>query len=110
MHAVSGEPENTSMVADATAIATVLGGLADADRVQVLLALEAFGELSLNLLSDVVDQAPTTTLDHLTWLRLNRLVAIEQEGARVFYRLLDADLVRALLRVTASQTAGDRSA
>lgn len=99
MHADSSDVEARSERSRAQAISTVLAGMAEPARVEVLLALLEYGDLSLNLLSDITDQAPTTALDHLTWLRLNRLVTIEQEGARVFYRLADPATVAAIRRL-----------
>lgn len=64
----------------------VFAMLADATRVRIILALRD-GELSVNLLADIVDKTPAAVSQHLAKLRLARIVATRQEGTRVFYRL-----------------------
>lgn len=61
--------------------------LADATRVRIVLALRDAGELSVNLLADIVDKSPAAVSQHLAKLRLARIVATRQDGQRVFYRL-----------------------
>lgn len=65
----------------------VFSMLADATRIRIILALRDHGELSVNLLADLVDKAPTAVSQHLAKLRLARIVATRHEGTRVFYRL-----------------------
>lgn len=59
--------------------------LADATRVRTVLALKN-GDLSVNTLADLVGKSPPAVLQHLTKLRLARIVVARQEGNRVFYR------------------------
>lgn len=71
--------------------------LADATRVRIVLALKEMGEMSVNHLADVVDKSPASTSQHLAKMRLGRMVAVRQDGTRMFYRLADehaSDLVR----------------
>lgn len=65
----------------------VFSMLADATRIRIILALRDHGELSVNLLADIVDKAPPAVSQHLAKLRLARIVATRHEGTRVFYRL-----------------------
>lgn len=65
----------------------VFAMLADATRVRIILALKDAGELSVNLLADILDKQPAAVSQHLAKLRLARIVATRQEGQRVFYRL-----------------------
>ncbi|MBN8424366.1 helix-turn-helix transcriptional regulator [Microbacterium esteraromaticum] len=65
----------------------VFSMLADATRIRIILALRDHGELSVNLLADIVDKAPPSVSQHLAKLRLARIVATRQEGTKVFYRL-----------------------
>ena len=65
----------------------VFSMLADATRIRIILALRDHGELSVNLLADVVDKAPPAVSQHLAQLRLARIVATRHEGTKVFYRL-----------------------
>ncbi|SDT46104.1 ArsR/SmtB family transcription factor [Microlunatus soli] len=67
----------------------VFGMLADATRVRIILALREHGELSVNLLADLVDKAPPAVSQHLAKLRLARIVTTRQDGTRVFYQLAD---------------------
>jgi DNA-binding transcriptional ArsR family regulator len=65
----------------------VFSMLADATRIRIILALRDHGELSVNLLADIVDKAPPAVSQHLAKLRLARIVAARHEGTKVFYRL-----------------------
>lgn len=65
----------------------VFSMLADATRIRIILALRDHGELSVNLLAEIVDKAPAAVSQHLAKLRLARIVATRHEGTRVFYRL-----------------------
>ena len=65
----------------------VFSMLAEATRIRIILALRDHGELSVNLLADIVDKAPPSVSQHLAKLRLARIVATRQEGTKVFYRL-----------------------
>lgn len=65
----------------------VFAMLADATRVRIVLALREHGELSVNLLADIVDKTPAATSQHLAKLRLARIVSSRQQGTSVFYRL-----------------------
>ncbi|GAA1804943.1 metalloregulator ArsR/SmtB family transcription factor [Agromyces neolithicus] len=65
----------------------VFSMLADATRIRIILALRDHGELSVNLLADLVDKAPAAVSQHLAKLRLARIVATRHEGTKVFYRL-----------------------
>lgn len=64
----------------------IFGMLADATRVQIILALRD-GELSVNHLADILDKAPASVSQHLAKLRLARIVSSRQDGTRVFYSL-----------------------
>ena len=66
----------------------VFAMLADATRVRIILALRD-GELSVNLLADMVGKTPAAVSQHLAKMHLARFVASRQEGTRVFYRLED---------------------
>ena len=65
----------------------VFSMLADATRIRIILALRDHGELSVNLLADLVDKAPTAVSQHLAKLRLARIVSTRHESTKVFYRL-----------------------
>ena len=65
----------------------VFSMLADATRIRIILALRDHGELSVNLLADIVDKAPPAVSQHLAKLRLARIVGTRHEGTKVFYRL-----------------------
>lgn len=65
----------------------VFSMLADATRVRIILALRDHGELSVNLLADIVDKPPPAVSQHLAKLRLARIVGTRQEGTKVFYHL-----------------------
>ncbi len=60
--------------------------LADATRVRIVLALRD-DELSVNHLADIVDKTPAAVSQHLAKMRLGRVVAVRQDGTRMFYRL-----------------------
>ncbi len=60
--------------------------LADATRVQLLRAL-VDRELPVNELALQVDKSPTSVSQHLSKLRLARLLRTRREGTQVFYRL-----------------------
>lgn len=80
--------------------AELLGLLADATRVRIVLAL-AEQEHSVSHLAELVDRAPAAVSQHLAKLRLARLVQTRHEGTRVFYSLVDehpARLVREAIR------------
>ena len=60
--------------------------LADATRVRIILALRD-RERSVNDLSVAVGKSPAGVSQHLAKLRLARIVAVRQDGTRMFYRL-----------------------
>ena len=66
----------------------IFGMLADATRVQIILALRD-QELSVNHLADILDKAPASVSQHLAKLRLARIVSSRQDGTRVFYSLVN---------------------
>lgn len=61
--------------------------LADATRVRIVLALRDAKELPVNRLADIVDKSPAAVSQHLAKMRLSRMVAVRQDGTRMFYRL-----------------------
>lgn len=66
--------------------------LADATRVRLILSLRD-EELSINQLAGIVDMHPTAVSQHLSKMRLTRIVATRQDGTRVFYSLADEHAV-----------------
>lgn len=62
--------------------------LSDATRVRIILALTG-GERSVSDLAEVVGKSPTVVSQHLAKLRWGRVVAVRQDGTRMFYRLVD---------------------
>ena len=66
----------------------VFSMLADVTRVKILLALRE-GEQSVGDIAATVRKATPGVSQHLTKLRLARMVVARQEGARVYYRLAD---------------------
>lgn len=67
----------------------VFAMLADATRVRIILALKNAGEMSVNLLADVVGKSAPAVSQHLAKLRLARMVQTRRDGTTVFYRLMD---------------------
>lgn len=64
----------------------VFSMLADPTRVRIILALGE-QERSVNELAELVGKSAAAVSQHLAKLRLARIVAARQEGARVYYRL-----------------------
>ncbi len=62
--------------------------LSDPTRIRIILALRD-GELSVNHLADIVEKSPTVVSQHLAKLRWGRIVAVRQDGTRMFYSLVD---------------------
>ncbi len=62
--------------------------LSDPTRIRIILALRD-AELSVNRLAEIVDKSPTVVSQHLAKLRWGRIVAVRQEGTRMFYSLVD---------------------
>jgi len=81
---VYGRPPDSQYVELAVEVFSML---ADATRIRIILALRDHGELSVNLLADIVDKAPPAVSQHLAKLRLARIVGTRHEGTKVFYRL-----------------------
>ncbi|ORA26037.1 ArsR/SmtB family transcription factor [Mycobacterium aquaticum] len=69
--------------------AEVLRLVSDPTRIRIILALRDHGELSVNQLAELVGKTPTTTSQHLAKLRWGRVVGARQDGARMFYQLVD---------------------
>ncbi|MCV7067581.1 helix-turn-helix transcriptional regulator [Mycolicibacterium farcinogenes] len=82
--------------------AEVLRLLSDPTRIRIILALRDHGELSVNRLAEVVGKTPTTTSQHLAKLRWGRVVGVRQDGARMFYQLVD-DQARELVALAVFQ-------
>ncbi|QYH36245.1 metalloregulator ArsR/SmtB family transcription factor [Salinibacterium sp. M195] len=85
MHADNDRPT----VADRASVdlaVEVFSMLADATRVQIVLALRDT-ELAVNSLAEIVDKSPAAVSQHLAKLRLARIVLTRNEGTRIFYRL-----------------------
>lgn len=66
----------------------VFAMLADATRIRLILALRD-GEMSVNHLADVVDKSPAAVSQHLSKLRLARMVKPRRQGTTMFYSLVD---------------------
>lgn len=58
-------------------------------RLQLLVALGRLGPMSAGELQEIVDGEQTAVSHHLAALRRSRLVAVEREGRRMIYSLLD---------------------
>lgn len=67
----------------------VLRMLADPTRIRIVLALHEAEELSVNALADLVHKKPSGVSQHLSKLRLARIVTTRQRGTSVLYRLTD---------------------
>lgn len=67
----------------------VLRMLADPTRIRIVLALKAAEELSVNALAELVEKKPSGVSQHLSKLRLARIVTTRQQGTSVLYRLTD---------------------
>lgn len=87
VHATSRVLEPSYDVGVADTIAAVFAMLADSTRVRIILALNEFGDLSVNHLADIVDRSPSSVSQHLATMRVARMVSTRQDAQRVFYRL-----------------------
>ena len=88
MHSDSELPSDAADPVVVQLAVEVFAMLADATRIQIVLALRQ-GELPVGRLADIVQKSPTSVSQHLAKLRLSRMVSARQEGNRVFYRLTD---------------------
>ena len=73
-------------MAEFDAAVAVFKLLADPTRLRIIWAL-LYGEHSLNELADHVGAHPLAVSQHLSKLRLARLVRVRRDGNRVFYAL-----------------------
>lgn len=71
-----------------TLAAEIFRLLSDPTRIRIVLALRD-GELSVNQIAEVVEKTPTTVSQHLAKMRWARMVAVRQDGTRMFYTLTD---------------------
>lgn len=65
--------------------------LADRTRLAIVWHLRG-GELNVNELAELVDKAPATVSQHLSKLRLARVVLARRDGTFMYHRLADAHL------------------
>ncbi|MDR0595041.1 MAG: metalloregulator ArsR/SmtB family transcription factor [Bifidobacteriaceae bacterium] len=68
--------------------AEVFSLLSDPTRIRIILALRG-GELTVGELAERVGKSPTAVSQHLAKLRWGKVVRARQDGARVFYGLID---------------------
>ncbi|WP_322409913.1 metalloregulator ArsR/SmtB family transcription factor [Microbacterium invictum] len=67
--------------------------LSDPTRVRIILALQD-GERSVSQLAEVVAKSPTVVSQHLSKMRLGRLVRARREGTTMHYSLIDEHVRR----------------
>jgi DNA-binding transcriptional ArsR family regulator len=102
---VGREPSVVHAVGEDRAVqaAAVFKLLADPTRIRIVALLSDCGELTVGELAGLIGRKPTIVSQHLSKLRLAKVVVGRQEGARVHYRLLEehpGELVRqALMQV-----------
>ncbi|MGD9738403.1 MAG: ArsR/SmtB family transcription factor [Parvibaculaceae bacterium] len=88
--------ENASNVAD------LLGGMANARRLEILCHLSKEKEATVNALAEAVGLSASATSQHLTKMREEGLVAFRKERQTVWYRIGDPrieQLLRTLQRL-----------
>jgi DNA-binding transcriptional ArsR family regulator len=69
--------------------------LADPTRIKLLWALLQ-GESSVSCLADIVGASPTAVSQHLSKLRLSKLVRVRREGTFAYYSAADDHVARLL--------------
>ncbi|HLI59068.1 MAG TPA: metalloregulator ArsR/SmtB family transcription factor [Solirubrobacteraceae bacterium] len=67
--------------------------LSDPVRVRMLDAMHTAGELSVGELADVLGASHANVSKHLQLMLAERLVSRRREGARVYYRISDPNLI-----------------
>ena len=77
-------------------LAQLFRQLADASRLQILLALAEQGEMHVSALCELLNQSQPAVSHHLTLLRMSNLVAYRRDGKNNFYRV-DAGFLAGLL-------------
>ena len=88
----------------------VTSALSDSNRVRVLMALHARGELCVCQLIELLALAPSTVSKHLSLLHAAGLLDGRKQGRWMYYRLADAGVsaeARAALRWTTAALADD---
>lgn len=83
--------ETTKAVNPVRTILAITKALADANRVRILCALNARGELCVCQLQELLGLAASSTSQHLSLLAAAGLVESRKEGRWAFYRLADLD-------------------
>jgi len=77
------DPEYVDLAAEVMSI------LSDTTRIKIVLALSEADELPVNALAEIVGKKPSGVSQHLSKLRMARMVTTRQEGTSVLYRLAD---------------------
>ncbi len=77
-------------------LAQLLGGLAHPQRIRIIQELRE-GERDVNSLQAALGISHSGVSQHLSVLRLHRLVTERREGRRVFYHLTQPELARWLV-------------
>ena len=70
------------------------GVMANPKRLAIINTLNV-GEMSVDEIAKKLHIKPTNLSQHLTHLRRARVVKTRREGTRVFYRLVDAKIIKA---------------
>lgn len=82
--------------------AEIFSLLADPTRLRIVLALRG-GEQSVGAIAEQVGKSQAAVSQHLAKMRMSRLVATRQDGARIFYRLANDHAVE-LIQVAVHQS------
>jgi DNA-binding transcriptional ArsR family regulator len=89
-------PDRSSPAARETDIAGVAAAIGDPSRARVLLALAEGGALPAGALAAEAGVSPSTISEHLAKLLDAKLLTVERDGRRRYYRLATPEVARAL--------------
>jgi DNA-binding transcriptional ArsR family regulator len=89
-------PDRSSPPARETDIAGVAAAIGDPSRARVLLALAEGGALPAGALAAEAGVSPSTISEHLAKLLDAKLLTVERDGRRRYYRLATPEVARAL--------------
>jgi DNA-binding transcriptional ArsR family regulator len=87
MHEVDDGPGEVASVYIDVAV-EIFRLLSDPTRIRIILALRA-GEASVTHLADLVGKAPAAVSQHLSKMRLGKLVTARRDGTTMYYSLID---------------------
>lgn len=89
-------PHHEAKLVAAKSLAALFGALSHPHRVQILREL-AEGERDVNTLQEALGCSHSRVSQHLSVLRLHRLVTERREGRHVIYRLVSPELAHWML-------------